>query len=376
METLSLFDDIIVEAPETEGIKYAGSKRKLIRNILELAKKVDAHTVLDGFAGSTRVSQAFAKSGYQVMCNDVSIWSETFGTCYLRNTKPASSYRELIAHLNSLAPVDGWFTEHYGGGPNGGTSSANGLKKPWQVHNTRKLDAIRAEIDRLDLPPVEKAVALTSLIRALDKVDSTLGHFVSYLQDWSPRSYNELVLEVPMLFPKQAEHEVHQKDIFELLPNVEVDLAYLDPPYGSNNDKMPPSRVRYASYYHLWTTVILNDRPDLFGKAMRRTDTSDKVAASVFEEFRKSENGRFMAMEAIDRMIQRTNAKWIMLSYSSGGRATAEELNDLLQRNGRILELVEIDHKKNVMASMKWTNEWIKDTAEPNREFLFLLEKV
>ena len=375
METLSLFDDIIVEAPETEGIKYAGSKRKLLRNILELAKKVDAHSVLDGFAGSTRVSPAFAKSCYQVICNDASIWSEVFGTCYLKNTKPARAYRELIDHLNSLAPIDGWFTEHYGGEPNGGTSSANGLKKPWQVHNTRKLDAIRAEIDRLDLPPVEKAVALTSLIRALDKVDSTLGHFVSYLQDWSPRSYNELVLEVPLLFPSQAEHEVHQKDIFELLPKVDVDLAYLDPPYGSNNDKMPPSRVRYASYYHLWTTVILNDRPDLFGKAMRRTDTSDKVAASVFEEFRKSENGRFMAMEAIDRMIQQTNAKWIMLSYSSGGRATAEDLNDLMQRNGRILELVEIDHKKNVMASMKWTNEWIKDTSEPNREFLFLLEK-
>jgi len=24
---------------------------------------------------------------------------------------------------------------------------------------------------------------------------------------------------------------------------------------------------------------------------------------------------------------------------------------------------------------MKWTNQWIKDLKEPNREFLFLLEK-
>ena len=375
-ETRSLFDDIIVEAPETEGIKYAGSKRKLLRHILELAKKVDARTVLDGFAGSTRVSQALAHSGYRVISNDSVVWSEVFGTCYLKNTKPRSAYRELIGHLNSVVPIAGWFTEHYGGEANGGVSSTpKGLKKPGQTHNTSRLDAICDEIDRLGLSPVDKAVALTSLIRALDKVDSTLGHFVSYLQDWSPRSCNDLVLEVPMVFPKKAEHEVHQRDIFDLLPNVEVDLAHLDPPYGSNNDKMPPSRVRYASYYHLWTTVILNDKPELFGKAMRRTDSSDKIAASVFEEFRKSDSGRFMAMEAIERMIQQTKAKWIILSYNSGGRAAAEELTEIMHRNGHMLQVVEVDHKRDVMASMKWTNEWIKETEEPNREFLFLLEK-
>ena len=29
MQTLGLFDDMVVDAPETEGIKYAGSKLKL-----------------------------------------------------------------------------------------------------------------------------------------------------------------------------------------------------------------------------------------------------------------------------------------------------------------------------------------------------------
>jgi adenine-specific DNA-methyltransferase len=27
------------------------------------------------------------------------------------------------------------------------------------------------------------------------------------------------------------------------------------------------------------------------------------------------------------------------------------------------------------MAEMKWTNDWVRDAEEPNREFLFLLEK-
>ena len=376
MQTTGLFDDIVTDAPSTEGVKYAGSKLKLLPYILQLIKKVDAKTILDGFSGTTRVSQALAKSGYQVLSNDIAVWSEVFGACYLLNKKTRSEYQGLIEHLNAVKPVEGWFTEHYGGQPNGGCAvQADGLKKPWQVRNTRKLDAIREEIERLSLSAVDKAVALTSLIFALDEVDSTLGHYVSYLQDWSPRSYNELFLQVPNVFVTEKSHQVFRRDIFDLVKDISVDLAYFDPPYGSNNEKMPPSRVRYASYYHLWTTICLNDKPKLFGKAKRREDTSDVVAASAFEEFRRSQNGRFMAVEAIERLIKSVNARWILLSYSSGGRATARELNDAISGCGTILDFVEVDYKKNVMAEMKWTNEWIRDSEQSHREFLFLIEK-
>jgi len=376
MEQMSLFGDAIANSPPTEGIKYAGSKLKLIPYILQLAKQVDARTVLDGFAGTTRVSQAFAKCGYDVICNDIAVWSEVFGTCYLLNDKDPKTYQGLIDHLNSLPPIDGWFTENYGGLPNGGCAiQEDGLKKPWQVRNTRKLDAIREEIEHLSLSKLEKSVALTSLILALDKVDNTLGHFVSYLKEWSPRSSNDLILKVPNLFVSTGAHEVYRSDIFDLVPRVHVDLAYFDPPYGSNNEKMPPSRIRYASYYHLWSTICLYDKPRVVGKARRREDVSDKVAGSVFEEFRKNGNGRFVAVEAVEKLIQFANARWIILSYSSGGRATAEELSSVLNDNGTILEVVEIDYRKNVMAGMKWTNQWVRDATEPNHEFLFLVEK-
>lgn len=370
----SLFNDIVADAPRTQSIKYAGSKLKLLTHILELAGRTGAKSVLDGFSGSTRVSQAFAKMGYRVASNDVSVWSETLARCYLQNPFPADHYTELIAHLNALAPKDGWFTEHYGGEPNNGCGvQDDGLKKPWQVHVTRKLDGIREEIDNLNLKPIEKSVALVSLVLALDRVDSTLGHFVSYLKKWSPRSYGELVLDVPEVTPAKLDHAVHRKDVYDVA-GIDVDLAYYDPPYGSNNEKMPPSRVRYASYYHLWTTVCLNDKPKLFGKAARRTDTSDVVAASVFEEFRRNDaTGRFLAVEAIDRLISMTAADWIVLSYSSGGRATAEELNETIREHGELVETVEVDYKRNVMAGMKWTDDWIREAEAPNREFLFLI---
>jgi len=376
METLDLFDDIVVTAPETEGIKYAGSKQKLLPHVLSLIRKVKPKTVLDGFAGTTRVSQALAQSGYLVIANDISVWSEVFGTCYLLNEHAKSHYVRLIEHLNNLPPEDGWFTEHYGGDPADGSSiGIDGLKKPWQRHNTQRLDAIRNEVDQMDLTLVERSVLLTSLIHALDEVDSTLGHFASYLNEWAPRSYKKFWMRVPALLPRLAEHQVHRKDIFDVLPSIEVDLAYLDPPYGSNNEKMPPSRVRYAAYYHIWTSVCLNDRPELFGKVKRRSDTSDVIAASVFEEFRRNDDGHLIAVGAIRKVLKQTRARHLLLSYSSGGRATAEELNEVISQNGKLLEVVEVDHRKNVMAGMRWTNEWIRDAELPNREFLFLIEK-
>jgi adenine-specific DNA-methyltransferase len=138
---------------------------------------------------------------------------------------------------------------------------------------------------------------------------------------------------------------------------------------------MPPSRVRYASYYHLWTTICRNDRPLLFGKAKRRADTADAVAASVFEEFRRTDAGKFIAVDAIDRLLQRTRAKWIILSYNSGGRATAQELLRVIQAHGTLRGTIEVNHKRNVMAGMTWTHAWTRERERPNTEFLFLMEK-
>lgn len=369
-------DSHTLAVPATQGIKYAGSKRKLLTPILELTRRVQPRTVLDGFSGTTRVSQMLAQTGHRVIANDLSIWSEIFGRCYLLNSHPPAHYEPLIEHLNALPGIDGWFTEHYGGESHDDRpAAADRRKKPWQRPNTRRLDAIRLEIDRLGLSEIERAVLLTSLIRALDEVDSTLGHFASYLSDWSPRSYQPLRLRMPRLLPVERPHAVQRGDIFALLPQVEADLAYFDPPYGSNNEKMPPSRVRYAAYYHLWTTICLNDRPALFGKAGRREDSSDKIAGSVFEDYRRSDTGRFVVVEAIERLLRATRAPHILLSYSSGGRATAEELQEVITSVGRILEVREIDHRRNVMAGLRWTGEWVRDAETPNREFLFLIEK-
>ena len=352
----------------TEGIKYVGSKLKILTHILGISTKLDrVDKVLDGFSGSTRVSQAFAQSGYQVTANDVSVWSEVFAVCYLQSKKDNAFYQDILDHLNNLKGYDGWYTKNYG-------AELTGRKMPFQAKNTRKLDAIRDEIEKLALAWEDKCVILTSLIYALDSVDSTLGHYVSYLSKWSPRSHRDLFLRLPKRFKHQGKHRVMRGDIFNAVENHCFDLAYFDPPYGSNNEKMPPSRVRYASYYHIWTTIIKHDKPDVFGKVNRRTDSRDLKCASVFEEFRKDKDGKYIAMKALNELVNKTQARYILLSYSSGGRTTKQELSDIIDETGTLLEFVEIDYRRNVMADMCWSKDWIGDNGK-HSEYLFLMEK-
>lgn len=352
--------------PETEGIKYTGSKLKILPHILEMTSRLDVRSVLDAFSGTTRVAQAFAQMGYDTTANDVAVWSQVFATCYLLSDKPDSYYLPLIKELNALPGYRGWFSENYGGEDEAG-------KRPFRLKNTMRLDAVRDKIETYNLAWEDKCVLLTSLIHALDAVDNTLGHYAAYLSGWSPRSNNDICLKLPKRHPLRGNNKVLKGDVFEAVREYH-DLVYLDPPYGSNNEKMPPSRVRYAAYYHIWKSVILNDKPRLFGKANRREDSRDAASPSVFEEYRRNGEGNFIAMQAIKELIEQTNARYILLSYGSGGRATKEELNDILHSNGTVIAAREIDYKKNVMSNMRWTNEWINSDGR-YIEYLFLLEK-
>ena len=368
-------------APKTFGIKYAGSKLKILPHIANILQDYiysgEIKTVLDGFSGSTRCSQAFASWGLTVHSNDIASYSRVLAECFLQNTKPRSFYEPIVEHLNNLTPIDGWFSQHYGG-------TEDEIKKPFQLKTTQKVDTIRQEIDKIidkqKLGNIEKSVLLTSLMLALDEVDSTLGHFSAYLKTWSKRSFKDLWLTTPILqnsYDKKAtKHQVSQEDIFKLVQNQSWDLAYFDPPYGSGNVKMPPSRVRYQAYYHFWNSLILNDQPELFGVNQRRLDSKDAVSNNIFEEFRRDQNGDFLAIKAVKELILQTQAKYILLSYNSGNPLANEQLWSFLNSNPayKLVKTLEIDYRKNVMSKMTSTQKWLPSETK-YVEFLFLLQK-
>ena len=351
----------------TTGIKYTGSKLLIIPYIIDVISSLsDVKTVLDGFSGTTRVSQALINFGYDVSVNDISIYSKTFANCFFKANKPDSFYQTYLDELNSLEGKEGWFYKNYG--------EKKLSKSPFQKFNLLKLDAIREKIDEYDLEEVDKDVLLTSLVLSLDKVDSTIGHFASYLKKWSYRSYKQIKLELPKLYRCPEKVNIYSGDIFDCLKDKRFDLAYFDPPYGSGNTKMPPSRVRYNCYYHFWKTVILNDKPKLFGAAARREDSRDTISYSPFEDYRKDENGEYIATKAIKRLVKETNAKYLLFSYNNNGRVAIQELLDIFNEYGEVIKVVEIDYKKNIMSTMKTTSKW-ENSEKKNFEYLFLIKK-
>lgn len=361
---------MIESMTQTYGIKFAGSKLGILPRILANVKSVEASTVLDAFTGTTHVSQYLAQHGYSIISNDISPISKVFGQCYLLNTLKNDSYTELITHLNNLTPIDGWFTKHYGGG-------LTDEKKPFQLHVTRKLDAILEEVDKIfslgySMPnsstelndlEIQKSTILCAVLLALDKVDSTVGHQVSYLRKWSNRSFNPLVFKVPEYLVYENKHKVLTSEAY--LVKDKVDLAYIDPPYGSNNTKMPSSRIRYNSYYHLYRTVVLNDKPELFGNSNRRVDSKDKLALSEFESTSSE-----IVKSAFTKLFK-LNTRYFLFSYNSTGKLHVEdELIPLIKQFASIVSIDKIPYKKNAMANMSWSNTWLNDTK--NFEYLIL----
>ena len=80
-------------------------------------------------------------------------------------------------------------------------------------------------------------------------------------------------------------------------------------------------------------------------------------------------------MSAIDRLISEADADYILLSYSSGGRAGREELADIMSSNGTLLSIREIDYRKNVMSDFSRTREWTNQNDKVHKEYLFLMKK-
>ena len=339
-------------------IKYIGSKRALIPAILRVIDSLgNVTSVLDPFSGTSRVGHALKRAGLQVHANDHNAYAAALAACYVQ-----ADYQDhrrdlprLIAEFNSLPGRPGYFTETF-----------CERSRFFQPKNGARVDAIREAIAAKSLDPELEAIVLVSLMEAADRVDSTTGVQMAYLKHWAPRSYNDLALRVPDLVPRPAAGRcsARQLDAQEAAASVVADVVYLDPPYNQHS---------YLGNYHVWESLILWDKPDVYGVACKRVDCRSRKSAF---------NSRRHFRTALRDLLQAVRSQFVVVSFNDEGYVTREEMELLLTQcyggDARIA-VVENDYRRYVGARIGIYNpagdRVGKISHVRNKEYLYVVAR-
>jgi adenine-specific DNA-methyltransferase len=334
-------------------IKYIGSKRTLVPRILAYAKAIrertGANTFCDMFTGTTRVAQALKRAHFQVTANDLASYSEVLAIAYIEadgalHHQPLTAAK--LAHLNALPGRDGYFTRTFCED-----------SRYFQPENGRRIDAIREEIERISGDRVERAILLTSLLEAADRVDSTTGLQMAYLKEWAPRSFNRIDLRMPLLTPGGgvALREDANALAAAMAP---VDIAYLDPPYNQHS---------YFSNYHIWETLVRDDSPEPYGVARKRIDC--RVTKSAY-------NAKGRSWVSFESLVRAIPARHLIVSFSNEGYFAHDDLVALLESAFGEVATVPVDFRRYVGAQIGIHNPQGEKVGRvshlTNREFLFV----
>lgn len=302
-------------------IKYLGSKRKLIDHIYRLvAKNSTGGTILDAFSGSCRVGYALKSLNVPVIANDINTYAYLAAQCYVKATAEDARLAKLVIdELNTLTGQAGWFTKTF-------------CEEAWylQPFNGERVDAMRERIEEMSLDPTLKGVVLTALIEAADRVDSTVGLQMAYLKNWSKRSYNPISLRVPDIVRGHHACDARQLDASAFVQQYEADIVYLDPPYNQHS---------YLGNYHVWESLALWDKPEVYGKANKRIDCKT----------RKSEfNYKKKCFDALKKVVENSIYSTCILSYSNEGFIDIEDLIAWLRICHEEVEVISVDHKRHI----------------------------
>jgi adenine-specific DNA-methyltransferase len=303
-------------------IKYIGSKRLLVPAIEAGVRALGARRALDLFSGTSRVGHALKRAGVHVVANDHLAFAATLARCYVQ--ADADRWREeavrLVAELDRVPPRAGYFTETF-------CEQA----RFFQPANGARVDAIRDAIAARALPPELEAIALTSLMEAADRVDSTTGVQMAFLKQWAPRAHNPLSLRVPDLLPGPG--EALHLDAVDAAAQVDADVAYLDPPYNQHS---------YMGNYHVWETLVRWDAPEAYGVAQKRVQC--RAYKSPFNRKRE-------IRQALEAVLERIRCPHLIVSFSDEGYVGRDDMEALLAPLGHV-QVLAADFKRYVGAQI------------------------
>ena len=340
----------IIEAPKTKTTKinnrrYLGNKYKLLDFIKGTVEKEckGITTVADIFAGTGSVASAF--SDKKLITNDLLYFNHVCHIAWFGAEKyDEEKIENLICYYNAIKPHE----ENY--------MSLNFADTFFSLKDCRKIGFIREDIEinykEKKINTRERAILITSLLYAMDKIANTCGHYDAYIKGASFDKHLEL--SIPLASNNNNENnQCYNEDSNQLVERIEADLVYIDPPYNSR---------QYCDAYHLLENVAKWEKPEVKGVALKMDRTS-----------LKSDYCTSSATKAFEDLISKITAKYILLSYNNmaekgNGRSNAKISDDdimrILSRKGKVKVFSE-DYKAFSAG---------KSNITDNQERLFLCE--
>lgn len=349
MTQLQLVDqDLSVgENPEyyrKQIITYIGNKRQLINPISRALERVRVDLgksklqLFDGFSGSGIVSRLFKSYASRLVVNDLEAYARVISECFLANHSDVDSdaLESTIEKINSAVDSGagdyaGFIERDYA--PLDDDCIRLGERVFYTRENARRLDQYRFLIGQEDacyrdllLGPLLAAASVhantSGVFKGFHKDKHTgVGKFGGSNADALTRIKGQIRLQAPVLSRFDADVEVHQGDTNKIIPEVgSLDLAYFDPPYNQHP---------YGSNYFMLNLLVDYQPP---------TETS-RVSGIPTDWNRSLYNKKRYAFEQLSDIVQRVDAKYLLLSFNNEGFVRPDELRSLLARLGRVEEL-------------------------------------
>ena len=269
--------------------RYLGNKYKLLPFIKRVVQeqKLEFSSLADIFAGTGAVSSAFTDK--QIITNDLMYSNYICNFAWFGAEKyDAEKIVEYVVRYNA----ESQFPETY--------MTENFADTYFSADDCARIGFIREDIETRfnngDLNNRERAILITSLLYAMDKIAKTCGHYDAYRK--GAEFDSSLELYVPLAEQNNNENNhCYNMDANELVKSLYADLVYIDPPYNSR---------QYCDAYHLLENVARWQKPEVHGVA-RKMDRSEL----------KSRYCTQSATEAFEQLIADIKAKYILLSYNN-----------------------------------------------------------
>ena len=308
--------------------RFMGSKRKLLREIWQVASRFDFDSAIDLFSGSGIVGYLFKSMGKAVTSNDYMAMSAVFSKAMIENNAVTLSDAEIKSLLHTPKKIDSFVSDTF-----------KGLFFSDQDNAT--IDVIRTNIARLR-NPYKIAIAKSALIRACSKKRAR-GLF-TYVGDRYDDGRKDLKLPMAEQFIECV--KAVNGSVFDNgktnrsvwgnaldLTEVAADLVYMDPPYYT-----PKSDNEYVRRYH-FLEGLARDWNDV----QIQTDTKTKKFRSYPTPFATRDG----AVDAFTVLFKRYANSIIIVSYSSNSLPTKDEMVSLMSKYKNHVDVVPIDYRYN-----------------------------